>query len=120
MKKISALAILTIMLLCASIYAKDDALVKRYLYNSNGKKDPFMPLFGLDSGKPIEPPNFNDIRFGGTGIDSYGRKMAIINGELYREGDKTVEGFIVKSVMKNAVVISKGEKEITLEVFEDK
>ncbi len=61
-----------------------------FAYNSKGKRDPFMPLLGHErqAGSPEDISTIDDVKLEGIAVQSEGKRIAIINGIVAKEGDK--------------------------------
>ena len=103
---------------CVSIAFAEEA----YTYDAGGKRDPFVPLVGVDLGHSVESLediiSIEDVNLQGIGVDSKGRRAVIINGEMVKEGT-TVGHLTVKKVFKNGAAIMIDEDEFRVEIYED-
>jgi type II secretory pathway component PulC len=84
----------------------------QFTYDSQGNRDPFMPLLTKD-GRPITTysriGSINDIIVEGILYDPQGASIVIINDMILKHGD-SISGVTVKKIEKNSVVLSfKGE-----------
>lgn len=103
-----AFAILTISAQCV--------LCDGFKYESRGKRDPFVPLVG--GSRPIvmkleDATSADDVKVEGIAIGAQGKKVAILNAEVLKEGDKVGEVELVR-VEKKFVTISIGGKSYNL------
>ena len=76
------LATVIFFLLASPSYAEDEKL---HVYDHGGKRDPFVPLVGVTSGKvdSIEDiMSIEDVNLQGIAWDSTGKKTVIINGDM--------------------------------------
>jgi len=110
-------------ILCAAACAVcvDVMGAKESLYDAHGKRDPFVPLIGIDRG-PVGSldgvMSIEDVRLEGIAMGGQGKMIAILNGEMVKEG--LVSGLLqVKSITPKKVVISVGGKEGTLTLPEE-
>lgn len=83
-----------------------------FVYDSQGVRDPFMPLLTKD-GKPITAyakiGSISDIVIEGILYDPQGESVVIINDLILKQGS-SINGITVKSIERNSVVLSfKGE-----------
>lgn len=99
------------------------------IYDARGKRDPFVPLVGIapppEEKKIIE--SLEDIvsiedarlyvRLQGIAHDTSGKKVAILNGEMVKEGE-TVGRLTVKRIFKNEVTLSIDKEEYKLNIYE--
>ena len=93
-----------------------------YEYYSKGKRDPFVPLItgtviksslGLQAIETID-----DVILEGIILDPRGESMAVLNGEVVKEGDRAYNIEIVK-IYYNAVTIKLNEKVHTINLVEE-
>jgi len=72
--------------LCCITGAGED----RFVYEAAGKRDPFVPLIGVTA-KGAESiadiVSIEDVTLQGIATNAAGRKVAIINDEMIKEGD---------------------------------
>ena len=90
-------------------FASDD---EQFVYDSQGNRDPFMPLLTKD-GRPITTyskiDSIHDVIIEGILYDPQGASIVIINDMILKQADST-NGVTVKKIEKNSVVLSfKGE-----------
>jgi hypothetical protein len=83
-----------------------------FIYDSQGNRDPFMPLLTKD-GRPITTysriGSIHDIIVEGILYDPQGASIVIINDMILKQAD-TISGITVKKIEKNSVILSfKGE-----------
>lgn len=92
-----------------------------FAYDEHGKKDPFVPLVTKEGRFVVNTPKpettVSDIFLEGIIFDPRGASVAIINGEVLREGESfgTVS---VKQITDSFVIVFINEKEYILNVFE--
>ena len=90
-------------------------------YESRGRRDPFVPLVGIDvpkTSKLEEITSINDIKLEGIASRQGGKMVAILNGEIVKEGDKFGEIEIDK-ITKKTVAIKLGGKDYEIELSEE-
>ena len=91
--------VIILLFLIVILGAQDLIAQNEYTYYSKGKRDPFIPLvtsevrtsLGLRVVETIE-----DIKLEGVIFDPFGKSMAVLNGEVVKEGDKIYNVEIVK------------------------
>ena len=86
-------------------------------YDSGGRKDPFVPLIG-EGGvlkKGLDPTG---LVVEGIIIDPKEGSMALINGELYKEGDR-VQNANVIHIFHDRVILAQEDEEKTLWIREE-
>lgn len=113
-----ALIILSILFaFCATSNAED-----AYVYSSHGRRDPFVPLVGDVSRKAVDSIedviSIEDVRFQGVAGSGAGGMIAILNGEMLREGE-TVGHVTIKEVARGKVILMIDENEYTLRMLND-
>lgn len=86
-------------------------------YESRGKRDPFVPLIG--QGKTSarigleDVASISDIKLEGIAVNAKGKRVAVLNGELLKEGDGA--GIVkVRKVGEKNVTLLVGGKEYTV------
>ncbi len=63
---------------------------ENYQYESHGKRDPFVPLVGSERpaiGRLEDVSSYTDVRLEGIATGAGGRIVAILNGQVVKEGD---------------------------------
>lgn len=93
-----------------------------YVYDSHGRRDPFVPLLGVTSGSigSLEDiMGIEDVSFQGFAVDSAGRKVVVLNGEMITEG-RTIGRLTVKKILRNEVILIIDGSEHTLNIYQDK
>jgi len=90
-------------------------------YYAGGKRDPFIPLItkgikaslGLQSVESIE-----DIKFEGVVFDPNGLSVAMLNGEIVREGDRICNVEVVR-IYDDSIIIKIYAKEYKVSLAEE-
>lgn len=76
-------------------------------YESRGRRDPFVPLVGMDRptvSKLEDVTSIADLRLEGIASSPAGKPIAIMNSEIVKEGDKF--GIIeIERITKNTVTV---------------
>jgi type II secretory pathway component PulC len=83
-----------------------------FIYDSQGSRDPFMPLLTKD-GRPVTVygsiSSIGDVVIEGILFDPRGESFVVINDIILKQED-SISGVTVKKIEKNSVVLSfKGE-----------
>ena len=99
-------------------FAEEEA----YVYDSRGKRDPFIPLVGvavttvssLDDVMSIE-----DVKLQGVASNAAGVQVAIINGEMIKEGEKSGR-VTLKKIAKEKITILIDEESYEISLYSDK
>jgi hypothetical protein len=88
-----------------------------FQYESKGKRDPFVPLVGMDRpavARLEDVSSADDLKLVGLAVGSGGRKVAVLNGEAMKEGDRVGE-VELKRVNKKSATIAIGGR--SYEIF---
>ena len=117
MKKLLAVIFLLVSL-CMMSYAEEGT----FIYDSHGMRDPFVPLLGIATKKrTIESlediASIEDVNLQGLAYDSAGKRTAIINGEMIREGE-TVGHLTIKKILEDEVILTINTDEYKLNINE--
>lgn len=93
----------------------------KFAYDSNGKRDPLMPLVDSKGNFVVtfiaknEPAGKKDFNLEGIVCGQNKDSYAIINSNVFIVGDKIGE-YSVKKIEDKKVILIKGEEEISLEL----
>lgn len=83
--KHTGLVILLFFSVISSVYCEEPG------YDSKSKRDPFVPLVGVEKNQAAGLANaasIDDVKLEGIAVGSKGNNKAIMNGELIKERDK--------------------------------
>lgn len=89
-------------------------------YESNGKRDPFIPLIGQEKAKKIsglleDITSIEDIKLEGIAMGASGKNAAILNGRMVKDND--VFGALrIKNISQSTVHLSIEGKDYTLKL----
>ena len=89
-----------------------------FKYNAKGKRDPFVPLIAESGGyasDAYEASAVEDIRLEGIVWDDVKGSIAIINGEIVKEGD-AMGSIKVLKINKDSVVFDVGGESIKIDL----
>ena len=88
---------------------------KEFLYDAQGKRDPFIPLVTPDGRllKLEQEAGVAGLLLEGIIYDKNGTSCAIVNGEIVRIGDKVGEFQVLKIEERKVIFIKEGQ---TIEV----
>ncbi|MFA5142831.1 MAG: hypothetical protein WC522_01510 [Candidatus Omnitrophota bacterium] len=94
-----------------------------FRYDPHGKRDPMVPLIGQEKtvGAAIplsEVVSIDDVKLEGVVAQMSGHSMAVMNGELVKEGFKSGE-LEVKKVLKKSVMLTISGKEYKVNLPEE-
>lgn len=98
-------------------FAQDDA----FKYDSKSRRDPFTPLISESGGyasDAYEASAAEDIRLEGIVWDDEKGSIAIINGEIAKEGDLMGTMKILK-INKDSVIFDVGGESVKIELNRD-
>ena len=108
----------TVLIICCivgSLAFAEEALFK---YNAKGKRDPFVPLISESGGyasDAYEASAVEDIRLEGIVWDDVRGSIAIINGEIVKEGE-VIGSIKVLKINKDSVIFDVGGERIKLDL----
>jgi len=104
-----------------SAYGADDEQNSTFTYDAHERRDPFMPIIMSDKGTVSEKVDagagFETIKFQGVAVNPEGEMVAIINGDIYKEGD-TVNSIKIIKIDHQSIVVSRDGEERTMEIYE--
>jgi len=87
---------------------------EEYVYQSRGKRDPFLPLVGkaslFNTRDLIDVVDVKDVKLEGIMYDAQGGSRAILNGTLLKEGDEAGLIKVEKIEAKKVIVIINEER----------
>jgi len=87
-----------------------------FKYDAKGKRDPFVPLVGVERAKKSgleDVVSIDDIKLEGIAVGPGGKKTAVINGKMLKEGDKV--GVVeIRKIDKRAVTLVVGGTEYNI------
>lgn len=92
---------------------------KAVVYDSNGKRDPFLPLVSPEGALiNFEPLNqVSEVNLEGIIYDEGGKSFAIINSKVVKTGDR-IGSIEVVDIQKNRVVLLKGSEMFEIKIKE--
>ena len=107
--------------LALSVLSGAFSVADDYKYESRGKRDPFVPLVGID--RPVvskleEVTSIADVKVEGIVSASGGRMAAILNDQIVRQGDRFGD-IEIKKITKKAVAIVMGGKNYDIMIIEE-
>jgi len=105
------------MAVCYTAFAEGE-----FVYDAKGKRDPFIPLISGSGGgyasDAYEASAAEDIRLEGIVWDDVKGSIAIINGEIAREGDPVGTIKILK-INKDNVIFDVGGKSVKIDLNQE-
>jgi len=93
---------------------------EEYIYDSRGRRDPFVPLLGVTSsamGSLDDVMGIDDVNLQGIASDSQGKKAAIINGEMIREG-QTIGRVTLKKILHEKIELMIDDEEYEINIYD--
>lgn len=90
-------------------------------YDSKGKRDPFVPLIGIEKAGHTalsKVISIEDVSLEGIAVGPQSKGIAILNGEMVKEGDRIGSLEIIK-ISYRAVTISIGGTEYNIGLPEE-
>lgn len=99
-------------------FAEEEA----YVYDSRGKRDPFIPLVGVavtTVGSLEDVMSIEDVKLQGVASNAAGVQIAIINGEMIKEGEKSGR-VTLKKITKEKIIILIDEESYEISLYSDK
>lgn len=85
------------------------AFAENLQYDSGQKRDPMVPLIGPD-GMISKKAVRSDLNIEGIIVDTMGDSVALINGDVYKAGDRIGEAVVVQ-ILKDRVLLSQDDEE---------
>lgn len=92
-----------------------------FVYNSRNKRDPFVPLVTKTGEIRMETravEALSDVTLEGILWDPAGESLAMINGSVYKAGEK-IGPYVIHQIEKDAVRLREGTNEYRLAVTEE-
>ena len=104
-----------ILAVASSAYSAD------FQYESHGKRDPFVPLVGVD--RPAftrleDVTSVTDIKLEGIASRSGGSRVAILNGEVVKKGD-AFGSILIQDISDRKVIFTFGGKPYEISLYEE-
>ncbi|MFA6079188.1 MAG: hypothetical protein WC779_05525 [Candidatus Omnitrophota bacterium] len=96
-------------------------ICETFKYESKGRRDPLVPLVGKEISSVanlMTISSIEDLKLEGIAIGAKGKNVAIMNGEMVREGDRFGE-LAIKKITKKSVIVSITGAEHTVELPEE-
>ena len=93
-------------IMACRLFKSADAAIA--VYDAHGRRDPFIPLIGQEknvSARLTDVRSVYEVDLEGIAMGADGKRLAIINGEIMKVGDR-VGDLEVKKIELNSVTIS--------------
>jgi len=90
-----------------------------FIYDPNGKRDPFVPIIGVIEGPAKEAADVTSvstIKLQGIARNARGEWTAIVDGEFVKEGDQ-VRGVTVKKIEGDSITVSIQDKDYVIPLY---
>ena len=116
--------IYTIIISCSLLILTNSAIyaTSSFTYDSGSRRDPMVPLVDKNGvyiiTSPQQQTSINDVYLQGITYDVSGGSIAVINGELVKEGEQ-IGTLNVKKIGPDFVVIIIEDKEYVLNIFKE-
>ena len=107
------LAIFIALIITGSTLAEDN-----FVYSAKDRRDPFIPLVSKDGAYVSDAYGIKDIRLEGIVWDQVKGSVAIINGEIVREGEE-VGPLKVLKIEETAVIFDLNGEKVRIELIPD-
>ncbi len=94
---------------------------EQFRYDSKSARDPFVPLISEEGGVASDAYNiasFGEVRLEGIIWDASGNSMALINGEMVKEGDMLGDMKVLKTE-KDSVKLNIGQEEVVIRLLNE-
>ena len=85
-------------------------------YESDGRRDPFLPLIG-PGGLLTKAPK-KGLMVEGIIYDPFGTSMVIVGDETYQEGDNLYGSNLI-SILQDRIIVSQDDEEATIWIHEE-
>ena len=102
------------------VFAVSPGSGENFQYESHGKRDPFIPLVGIErpaTSSLEDITSIGEVKLEGIASRPGGKLIAILNGEIVKEGDRFGE-IQIKKITKKTVTIVMGGKNYTVDLVE--
>ena len=88
---------------------------KQFVYNENGKRDPFWPLVSASGTITTYESDMTaaDMVLEGVVVDAHGDNLAIVNGKIVKKGEQ-VASYQVDSISNDHVDLSNSQEHLTI------
>jgi len=120
--RIATLVICAAMFLAFVTVGQSEESLKPY-YNSEGRRDPFVPLVGVSQKDIVRRGVWNvlsvdDILLQGIVLNPDGIRSAVVNGEVIKEGE-IIDQVLIKTVGENNIIVEINGRLHELKLYED-
>jgi len=102
-------------------FAAAPGIGENFQYDSRGKRDPLVPLVGMDRptvSRLEDITSIGDVKLEGIASNPGGKLVAILNGEIVKEGNR-FGGVEIKKITRKSVTIAMGGKNYTIDLSEE-
>lgn len=109
-------AVITVLLVTAVLLAEEN-----FEYNAKGKRDPFVPLVSGEGGYMSDAEGISgikDVRLEGIVWDEKRGSIAVINGEIVKEGQEIGSVRLLK-IQKDGVIFEVEGEAIRVELTDE-
>lgn len=113
---LACLVALLSFILFTSIHITVVRAEEEFVYDSKGKRDPFVPLIGeayvLSDAEDLE---LSELILEGVIFDPASTSFVLINGKTLEEGH-VIGGFVIVRIFEDGVVVEKADSQHTLRI----
>lgn len=105
--------VLSVFLIAAEFFFARDTQCQSFRYDAKGRRDPFVPLLGVDRVKVSgleDVISAEDVKLEGIAVGPGGKKTVVMNGKILKEGDKIGVVEVVKIGDKAVTLIISGTR----------
>lgn len=93
-------------------------IASEFSYDSHDKRDPFLVVEKTKTIVATEDGAITQLKLEGIVLDPKGRSVAIVNGEMVKEGDRIGDQIVVKRITKQGVEFDSKGKVISIPIAE--
>ncbi len=108
--------VMLLLLMSQSNYAAEE----KFIYSSKDRRDPFIPLIG-EGGELLLPQEMKfteGIVLQGIIFDPERESLAIVNGEIFKEG-QPVGGFMLNRINERNIILIRDGKNYIINLVEE-
>lgn len=103
-----------VFLMCDTFFSM--AVAAEFSYDSHGKRDPFFIVNKARTIVAEDDGYMTHLKLEGVVVDPKGKSVAIVNGEMFNEGDKISDSILVKKITNEGVEFESGGKSFNIPI----
>lgn len=92
------------------------AIAGEFRYDSHGKRDPFLIASKARTIVAEDDGYMTHLKLEGVVVDPKGNSIAIVNGEMLKEGDQIGESIVVKRISNQGVEFENNGKSFSVPI----